>query len=73
MGMGWGLAERVNRKQISKAFYQDLPSPLGMGTESEPRSQQLVCYCDGAGGDYIWNRGRRWVRQGFRFETCLSA
>lgn len=28
-------------------FYQDMFSPLGMGTDSEERLQQVVCYRDG--------------------------
>lgn len=28
----------------SRAFYQDQPSPLGIGAESEEGSQQKICY-----------------------------
>jgi len=42
VGVGWG--EGIHRSDGSRVFYQDLLRLLGIGTESEKRPQQEVCY-----------------------------
>lgn len=42
-GLG-GVPEGVHRMEESRAFHQDLLSPLEVGSESEMRPQQMVCY-----------------------------
>lgn len=61
MGIGLGeVAEVVHRIDISRLFYQNLLSPLEMGTECEESLQQVICYRaeDGIEG-WIWSSGGR--------------
>lgn len=47
-----GRYRGAHRTKESRAFYQDLPSPLTMEAESEEKPQQVVCLRtqDEAGG-----------------------
>lgn len=54
------VAEEVHRIERSRLFYQDLLSPLEMGTECEESLRQMICYRaeDGIEG-WIWSSGGR--------------
>lgn len=58
--MGWGVCELTYRREENSVSYQDVVSPLGMGTEREceKRLQQVVCFRgENEPGDWIWRRG----------------
>lgn len=53
------MPEDSHRREENGVFHQDLLSPLRIGTESEKRPQQLVCFraWDEAGGLDIEEKG----------------
>lgn len=61
--MGIGLeevAEVVHRIDISRLFYQNLLSPLEMGTECEVSLRQVICYrAEDSIEGWIWSSGGR--------------
>lgn len=42
-GLGAGWSEGIHVREESSVFHEGLLSPLGTGSESEERPQQVVC------------------------------